>query len=111
MRTSTRLITACVGFMLMPLVILFAVPTMESPNEVAVTSLAAVALYLYLFALFRRSGPKTQRTARLLTRMSFPGDPTTPQEVELLMRRGAWCFLVGALLHLAVAGRYVFSMA
>ena len=111
MRTSTRLVTAFIGFMLMPLVILFALPTMENPEEMAVVALAGVALYLFMFVTFRRSGPKAQHSARLLARMTFPGDPTTPQQVESLMRHGAWCFVVGAVLLMFVAGRYFFFMA
>lgn len=111
MRTSTRLTTAFVGLMLMPLVMLLSLPTMEYPDEVAVVALFGVTLYLFMFAMFRRTGPKAQRSARFFARMSFPGDPTTPQQVERLMRRGAWCFLVGAILNLFVAGRYFFFMA
>lgn len=72
MRTSTRLVTAFIGFMLMPLVILFALPTMENPDEMAVVALAGVALYLFMFVTFRRTGPKAQHSARLLARMTLP---------------------------------------
>ena len=107
MRATTRWITACTGLTLFPLFIVIILPNFEDADEVVLLCPVWALVYMAVFVSFRRTGPKARRSAERYLLLTFPGDSTTPQEMEALMRRSSWCFLIGAVLLLAVPGQYL----
>lgn len=106
-RATTRWVTACTGLTLFPLLIMAILPNFEDAHEAALLCPVWALVYMVMFVRLRRTGSKAQRSAERFLIFTFPGDSTTPQEMEALMRRSSWCFLIGAVLLLAVPGQYL----
>ena len=107
MKATTRWVTACTGLTLLPLLIMAILPNFEDADEVALLCPVWALVYMVMFVSLRRTGPKARRSAERFLSLTFPGDSTTPQEMQALMRRSSWCLLIGALLLLAVPGQYL----
>lgn len=107
MKATTRWVTACTGFTLFPLLIMAILPNFEDADEVALLCPVWALGYMVMFVSLRRTGPKSRRSAERFLFLTFPGDSTTPQQMQALMRRSSWCFLIGAVFLLAVPGQYL----
>lgn len=107
MNASTRWITVCVFLTVLPIFVFFALPRMEDANELAVLSPIWACVYLMVFARLRR---KPEKSAYYFLGVKFPGDPTTTEEMAVLINRGSWCYLAGAVIFLAATARYLLFM-